>query len=55
MAHAPFYLSQGVRDVVVYEPRTLQVWHFTADGCEESLAPTRVRLGCGCAFPIAKP
>lgn len=51
----PFYLAQGVRDVVVFDPRTIQIWHFTAAGREESLAPTRVRLACGCAFPIAKP
>ncbi len=43
-----FYLSQGVKDVVVFNPYTLVVLHVRRDGVERYISPVEVRLECGC-------
>lgn len=43
-----FYLSQGVKDIVVFNPYTLLVLHVRADGAERHVAPVSIRLRCGC-------
>ncbi len=43
-----FYLSQGVRDVVVLNPYTLVVLHVRPDGAERLVSPTEIELACGC-------
>ena len=48
----PFYLSQGVQDVVVYDPRTRVVVHFRNDSKRELSAPVDVRLECGCSVHV---
>jgi Uma2 family endonuclease len=47
-----FYLSQGVKDVVVFDPSTLQVLHVTARGAERYAAPKTVDLACGCVVDV---
>lgn len=42
-----FYLSQGVKDVVVFDPHTLLVLHIRADGAEQLVSPVELRLRCG--------
>jgi Uma2 family endonuclease len=43
-----FYLSQGVRDVVVFDPATLLVLHVTPTRAERLVSPAAVDLACGC-------
>lgn len=43
-----FYLSQGVKDVVVFDPATLLVLHVRADGVTRNVSPQSISLECGC-------
>ena len=44
-----FYLSQGVRDVVVFDPATLLVLHVTAERAERLVSPAPITFACGCS------
>jgi len=48
----PFYLSQGVRDVVVSDPRSRVVTHFRAGSVETLTAPVAIKLACGCTVEV---
>lgn len=43
-----FYLSQGVKDVLVFDPRSLLVLHARRDGTRRDTSPLAVDLECGC-------
>ena len=43
-----FYLSQGVKDVVVFNPYTLFVLHARRDHVARHLSPVDIELECGC-------
>ena len=43
-----FYLSQGVKDVVVFDPYTLVVLHIRANGAARHVSPVPLDLQCGC-------
>jgi Uma2 family endonuclease len=43
-----FYLSQGVKDVVVFDPHTLLVLHCTASQTSRWVTPMPIDLKCGC-------
>lgn len=43
-----FYLSQGVKDVVVFDPYTLLVLHIRRDGVTRQVSPVTLSLECGC-------
>ena len=43
-----FYLSQGVKDVVVFDPYTLLVLHVRRDGATRRVSPVEITLECGC-------
>lgn len=45
---APFYLSMGVKDVILFNPYTSCVEHRRADGTQEMQSPARIELACGC-------
>ncbi len=47
-----FYLSQGVQDVVVVDPRTLLIMHFRKDGVSRLYPPVEIVLQCGCRCKI---
>jgi Uma2 family endonuclease len=47
-----FYLSQGVLDVVVYDPSTLLVLHVTKDSARRLLSPVEIDLLCGCRLEV---
>lgn len=47
-----FYLSQGVRDVLVFDPRSLSVIHARADGTERHASPRAFALQCGCEVEV---
>lgn len=48
----PFYLAQGVKDVIVYDPATLVVIHARKDGTRRLTAPVDIDLECGCRCTI---
>ena len=44
-----FYLARGVKDVIVFDPRTLIVLHYRRDGIERLTSPVSFKLECGCS------
>lgn len=46
----PFYLSHGVKDVVVFDPRTFNIVHARRDGTQSLASPAEIRLECGCVL-----
>ncbi|GAA6754901.1 hypothetical protein QT17_09010 [Thermus sp. 2.9] len=47
-----FYLSQGVKDVVVFDPSTLLVLHLRQDGAFRYVSPVELELRCGCRLTV---
>jgi Uma2 family endonuclease len=47
-----FYLSQGVKDVVVFDPDTLVVLHVYAGGATRHVSPVPIKLQCGCRCTV---
>ncbi|MCA9968948.1 MAG: hypothetical protein KC425_01975, partial [Anaerolineales bacterium] len=47
-----FYLSQGVKDIVVLDPYTLVVLHLRPDGAARHVAPVQLTLQCGCRCTV---
>jgi Uma2 family endonuclease len=43
-----FYLSQGVKDVIIFNPATLVVLHVRHDGTKQLVSPAKLKLECGC-------
>jgi len=48
----PFYLGQGVQDVIVYDPYTKVTRHFTATGRREYAESVTLALQCGCQLTL---
>jgi Uma2 family endonuclease len=48
----PFYLSQGVKDVVVFNPYTLSVLHVHQGGAVQHISPVGISLACGCTVIV---
>ncbi len=48
----PFYLSQGVKDVVVFDPTSLLVLHARRDGTTRAVSPQSLELECGCSVTV---
>ncbi len=48
----PFYLSQGVKDIVVFNPHTLFVLHVRPDGATRYISPVTLTLACGCVCTV---
>lgn len=47
-----FYLSQGVKDVVIFDPTSLLVLHARRDGTTRNVSPHKVELECGCVCEV---
>ncbi|MDT7542310.1 MAG: hypothetical protein QOE33_2214 [Acidobacteriota bacterium] len=43
-----FYLSQGVKDVVVFDPYTLVVLHVKKEAVARYVSTVEINLSCGC-------
>lgn len=43
-----FYLSQGVKDIVVFNPYTMAVLHVRQDATAHHTSPVDLELACGC-------
>lgn len=48
----PFYLSQGVKDVVVFDPSTLLVLHVRHGAAVRMVSPVEITLECGCVVTV---
>jgi Uma2 family endonuclease len=48
----PFYLSQGVKDIVVFDPSTLLVLRVRHGHAERLIAPVDIHLLCGCIVTV---
>jgi Uma2 family endonuclease len=48
----PFYLGQGVKDVIVYDPYTKATRHFTAAGQRDYADAVTLNLQCGCQVTL---
>ena len=44
----PFYLSQGIRDIVIFDPATNRVSHYHGGQTEEFQSPVQLTFACGC-------
>ena len=49
---APFYLEQGVKDVILFDPRTREVTHRRRDGDRLLKSPVTIELECGCQITV---
>ena len=47
-----FYLSQGIKDVVVFDPYTLLVLHVRRDDVRRMTSPVLIDLECGCQCTV---
>jgi Uma2 family endonuclease len=47
-----FYLSQGIKDVIVFDPYTLLVLHVRRDGTTRQVSPVAMALECGCTCTV---
>jgi Uma2 family endonuclease len=48
----PFYLQQGVKDVVLLDPRALEVTHRRREGTRLYKSPVTIALECGCQVTL---
>jgi len=48
----PFYLSQGVKDVIVFDPATLLVLHVRQGLAQRWTSPKTLELACGCTVVV---
>ncbi|NJP06692.1 MAG: Uma2 family endonuclease [Chloroflexaceae bacterium] len=47
-----FYLAQGIKDVVVFNPYTLLVLHVRRNRVHRQLSPVTITLECGCQCTV---
>jgi Uma2 family endonuclease len=47
-----FYLSMDVKDVIIFEPSTLIVYHYRKDGSKRLESPVKIALECGCTCEV---
>lgn len=48
----PFYLKQGVGDIIVFDPKSGEGWHFTTEGGLLFRTPQTFALKCGCSVTV---
>jgi Uma2 family endonuclease len=48
----PFYLAQGVKDVIVFDPTSLLVLHARREKTIRLTSPQALRLECGCEITV---
>ncbi|MDM8567278.1 Uma2 family endonuclease [Candidatus Halobeggiatoa sp. HSG11] len=48
----PFYISQGVKDVIVFDPLTLMVLHVKKHKTTRQVSPVDIELECGCKIKM---
>ena len=48
----PFYLANGVKDIVVFNPYTMEIAHFRAGETTNLTSPAEIKFECGCACAV---
>lgn len=48
----PFYIGQGVLNVIVHDPRSNLVTHFQPGGTQVHQSPVMIDLQCGCRCTV---
>jgi Uma2 family endonuclease len=48
----PIYLANGVKDVVVFNPYTNEVFHFRDGEKREMISPVEINFECGCGCTV---
>ena len=48
----PFYLANGIKDVVIFNPRTNRVIHARNNAQQELVSPVTLELECGCVVTV---
>ncbi len=48
----PFYLAQGIRDIVIFDPSTNRVSHYHNGQVDEYSSPTPLTFACGCRATV---
>lgn len=48
----PIYLANGVKDVVVFNPYTMEIVHFRQDGTRHLTSPAAIEFECGCSCTV---
>ncbi len=48
----PIYLANGVLDVIVFNPYTMEVVHFRQDERLTLTSPVEINLACGCSCVV---
>lgn len=48
----PFYLAQGVKDIVVFDPYTMNVTHIRRDATVQHKSPVELEFLCGCRCTV---
>ena len=43
-----FYLAQGIKDVIIFDPETGFVTHSRCDSNKRHVSPVTIALECGC-------
>jgi Uma2 family endonuclease len=47
-----FYLLHGVKDVIIFDPRTLLVLHVRREATKRLTSPVEIKLECGCVCTV---
>jgi len=48
----PIYLANGVEDIVVFNPYTMEVVHFRKDETKNLTSPIAIEFECGCSCVV---
>ena len=48
----PFYISQDIKDIVVFNPYTMEVLHFHNGEKREMISPVEIEFACGCSCKV---
>ncbi len=48
----PIYLANGVKDLVVFNPYTMEVFHFRQEGTQNLTSPVGIEFECGCSCEV---
>ncbi len=48
----PFYLSQGIRDIVIFDPMTETARHYHQGRMDEYRSPVDLTFQCGCRVTV---
>jgi len=47
-----FYQKEGIKDIVIFDPRTLLVLHAAEGTTKRLTSPVRIELRCGCEITV---